>query len=249
MKKTILFLSFFLVVGGVPVKSSAAVISASVAASFTDAFKEIASNFMSDHPDVEIVANYGGSGTLAKQIAHGAPVDLFVSANKQWVDYLLEDKAVDPATVGTLAVNRLVFVGSEGAAGSLGDLPKLKRIAIGSPKSVPAGRYAEEVLNKAGLYDLLLADGKLVQAQDVRQALVYADRGETDGAFVYKTDALLAQSARVLFDVPAEMHDPIVCPMALTASGMAKPAARVFMEYLRSADARAMLTTFGFVTE
>ena len=135
----------------VPASSSAATINASVAASLTDAFKEIVAIFTVIHPDVEVVPNYGASGALAKQIVQGAPADLFISANKQWLDYLLDAKVVDPGSVGILAANRLVFVGAKGVAVSLADLPKLKRIAIGSPKSVPAGQYAEGVL-KEGRY-------------------------------------------------------------------------------------------------
>jgi molybdate transport system substrate-binding protein len=249
MKKLLMLLSFVAVAGVVPSSSLAATVNASVAASLTDAFKEIVASYTAAHPDVEVVANYGASGTLAKQIVQGAPADLFISANKQWLDYLLDAKAADPHTVGTLAANRLVFVGAKGVATTLADLSKLKRIAIGSPKSVPAGQYAEEALKKAGIYGQLTADGRLVQAQDVRQALVYADRGETEGTFVYKTDALLARSSVILFEVPAEMHAPIVYPMALTTSGAGNPAARSFMEYLRSAVSRAVLTKYGFVVE
>ncbi len=249
MKRMILLLAFLGMVGTAPETSSAATINASVAASLAGAFKEMVVDFTVAHPEVDVVANYGASGSLAKQITQGAPADLFISASQQWLDYLLTAKAVDPATVGTLATNRLVFVGAKDAAISFDDLFKLKRIAIGSPKSAPAGQYAEEALKTAGLYDRLAAGGKLVQAKDVRQALVYADRGEVDGAFVYKTDALLARSAVILFEVPAEMHAPIVYPMALTATGAATPLARAFMEYLRSAPARAVLTKFGFAVE
>jgi molybdate transport system substrate-binding protein len=246
MKKYLL-LSFCLLFA--PHPTAAATINASVAASLTDAFTEIAASFTATHPEVEILPNYGASGALAKQVVQGAPADLFISANQQWLDYLLQSKAADPETVVILAANRLVFVGAKEGAASLNDLPGLKRIAIGSPKSVPAGQYAEEVLKRTGIYERLAADGKLVQTRDVRQALVYADRGEVDGAFVYKTDARLAQSAVILFEVPAERHAPIIYPMALTTTGAKKPEAVAFLAYLRSATARALLAKCGFAPE
>jgi len=247
--KMLLLLSFLVFSGTAPEFSSAATIHASVAASLTDAFKTMATEFTSTHQNVEIVANYGASGTLTRQIVQGAPADLFISANQQWLDYLVDQKAVDPGTIGTLAANRLVFVGVRGAAVSLADLPGMKRIAIGSPKSVPAGQYAEEVLKKAGLYDAMANGGRLVQTQDVRQALIYADRGEADGAFVYRTDALLAKEAVILFEVPAEMHAPITYPLALTTAGTMKPHVKAFLDYLHSPAARAVLAMYGFVVE
>jgi molybdate transport system substrate-binding protein len=221
----------------------------SVAVSLTDAINEICADYASAHPGTTCLPNYGASGTLAKQIAAGAPADLFLSANPKWVDFLVGEKRVAADTVKILASNTLVFVGSKGRASALADLPKLKRIAIGSPRSVPAGQYAEEAMKKAGVYDTLAAEGKLVMAQDARQALVYADRGETDGAFVYKTDALLAKEAVILFAVPKEFHSPVTYPMALTDSGRANPEAMAFFAFLQSPQARAILSRYGFVME
>ena len=229
--------------------ASAGEIRLSVAVSLTDAINEICADYSKAHPGTTCVSNFGGSGTLAKQIAAGAPADLFISANPKWVDFLVGEKRVAADTVRILAANTLVFVGPKGRASALADLPKLKRIAIGSPRSVPAGQYAEEAMKKAGVYDTLAAEGKLVMAQDARQALVYADRGETDGAFVYKTDALLAREAVILFEVPKEFHSPVTYPMALTDSGRANPEAQEFYRYLQSAEAGKVLTKFGFVLE
>ena len=129
------------------------------------------------------------------------------------------------------------------------DLPSLKRIAIGSPASVPAGQYAKQALTHAGLYEKLLKANKLVMAKDVRQALVYADRGETDGAFVYKTDALLAKKAKILFQVPQTLYPRVVYPMGLTVEGAKNPDARSFFAFLGTAEAKKVLATYGFVTE
>ena len=112
------------------------------------------------------------------------------------------------------AYNKLVFAGKKGISiTSLADLKTLQRIAIGTPASVPAGQYAEQAMRAAGVYEDLVKDKKLVMAQDVRQALLYADRGEVDGAFVYKTDALLAKEAEILLVVPDKLYDRISYPM------------------------------------
>lgn len=221
----------------------------SVAASLADAMNEICADYAKLRPETNCLANFGASGTLAKQIAAGAPADLFISANEQWMDYLFAEKRLAAETVKPLAVNRLVFVGPKGRASSLAGLANLRRIAIGSPKSVPAGQYAEEAMKKAGVYEQLAAKGSLVMTQDVRQALVYAERGEVDGAFVYRTDARMARQAVILFEVPKVYHSPITYPMALTISGHAHPEAQAFFSYLQSAEAGKVLTKFGFVLE
>jgi len=221
----------------------------SVAVSLTDAMNEICADYATAHPGTTCVGNFGGSGTLAKQIAAGAPADIFISANPKWVDFLIDEKRIAADTVRVLAANALVFVGPKGGAASMAELPKLRRLAIGSPKSVPAGYYAEEGMRQAGVYTALAAAGKLVMAQDVRQALVYAERGEVDGAFVYQSDALMARKVVILFEVPKGYHSPITYPMALTVSGRANPEAQAFFAYLQSAETGKVLTKYGFVLE
>lgn len=242
-KAGLLLILFSLCLASVAV---AGAIRLSVAASLTDAVTEICADYARAHPGTTCLPNFGASGTLAKQIAAGAPTDIFISANPTWVDFLVGEKRVAADTVGILAANTLVFVGPKGRASALADLPKLKRIAIASPRSVPAGQYAEEAMKKAGVYDMLAAAGKLVMAQDVRQALIYAERGETDGAFVYRTDALLAREIVILFEVPKEYYSPITYPMALTDAGRANSEAVSFFAFLQSQQARAILSRYGF---
>ena len=160
------------------------------------------------------------------------------------MDYLRDRNLVQAASITTLAFNALVFVGAPGRASSLQDLAKLEKIGIGSPKSVPAGEYALEALKRAGLDRLL--EKKLVQAKDVRECLMYAERGEVDGAFVYATDALQATRARLLFRVPQELYPRVIYPMALTPSGATKPEAVAFFNHLRSAEAKVVLAKYGF---
>jgi molybdate transport system substrate-binding protein len=225
---------------------AAAEVHLSVAASMTDTVKELILTYGKKMEGVTFLPNFGASGALAKQITEGAPADIFISANPKWMAYLVEGKRIPSGQVRTLAFNSLVFVGKpELTITSLADVAKLKRIAIGSPKSVPAGQYAEQALKTAGLYDQLA--GKLVMSQDVRQALVYADRGEVDGAFVYRTDALLAQDAVILLEVPQTLHDEVTYPVGLTVAGTEKPEAVAFFEFLKTEEASGILKKYGFV--
>jgi molybdate transport system substrate-binding protein len=216
----------------------------SVAASLKEVINELSGNFAKKHPGVKFLKNYGASGALAKQIESGAPSDVFISANLEWMDYLKNKKLVDTASIGTFTFNTLVFAGAPGKASSMQDLIKLQRIAIGSPKSVPAGEYATEALKKTGLDKQL--EKKLIMAKDVRECLMYAERGEVDGAFVYKTDALQAKQAKILFTVPHELYPRVTYPMALTIEGKKNKDAAAFFAYLHSDNATSVLLKFGF---
>jgi molybdate transport system substrate-binding protein len=218
----------------------------SAAASLKNALGDMIAAFGKNRPETVVLTNFGASGSLAKQVVQGAPADIFISADGQWVDVLVTENKGAADSRQTLAATRLVFAGQPGSAASLADLAKLHRIAIGSPGSVPAGRYAEQAMRKAGVYEELAEQKKLVMAQDVRQALLYADRGEVDGAFVYATDALLAERAKVLFEVPPELHDPIVYPMLMTRSGASRQEVREFFRWLASDEAAAILKRYGF---
>jgi molybdate transport system substrate-binding protein len=219
----------------------------SVAASLKEVMNELSDGYAKDHPGTTFVKNYGASGALAKQIESGAPADLFISASAEWMEYLKGKNLVAPATIGTFAYNTLVFAGAPGKAASLADLAKLEKIAIGSPKSVPAGAYATEALTKAGLAAAL--EPKLVMAKDVRECLMYAERGEVDGAFVYKTDAILAKSVSILFTVPQELYSRVTYPLALTASAAKNADAAAFIAYLQGAAGKAVLEKYGFATK
>jgi molybdate transport system substrate-binding protein len=215
-----------------------------VAASLKEVINELTDSFAGNHQGVKILKNYGGSGALAKQIENGAPADIFISANPEWMEYLKSRKLADTGSISTFAYNTLVFAGTEGKASSMQDLLKLGMIAIGSPKSVPAGEYAMEALRKAGIDKQL--EKKLVMAKDVRECLMYAERGEVDGAFVYRTDALQAKQARILFSVPRELYARVTYPMGLTAAGAKNGEARAFYRFLQSEEARTVLRKYGF---
>lgn len=225
----------------------AGVLRISVAASMTELFKDLITTYEKNNPEVEIIPNFGPSGGLAKQIYQGAPADLYVSANPKWMTFLVMEEKVEPSTNMVFAHNSLVFAGvPQEKINSMADLPELQRIGIGSPGSVPAGQYAKEAMVNEGLYDNLLKGGKLVMAKDVRQALIYAERGETDGSFVYKTDALLARRAIIMFEVPQDLYHKVTYPVAITLLGALKNDAKGFYEFVISEAAYPIIEKYGF---
>jgi molybdate transport system substrate-binding protein len=224
-------------------------INLSAAASMRDVLNELSDTFAKKTPGITFQKNYGASGAIAKQIENGAPADLYVSANVQWMDYLKEKKLVDERSISILAYNELVFVGKPDVkATGLQDVVKLEKVAIGSPKSVPAGQYAAEAFKKAGIDKQL--ESRLVMAKDVRECLMYAERGEVVGAFVYKTDALeMAKNVKILFAVPQEFYPRVTYPMALTMTGSKKTEALAFLKFLQTSEAKGILSKHGFVVK
>jgi len=227
-------------------KQPAVDINLSVAASLKEAVIELENNFTTKNPGTHFQNNFGASGALAKQIENGAPADLFISANLQWMDYLKEKKIMDEKNISTFAFNTLVFIGkADLKINKLEDIVGLDRIAMGSPKSVPAGEYAEKALQAAGIDKKL--ENKLVMAKDVRACLMYAETGEVQGAFVYNTDAAMAKNVKVLFTVPQELYPRVTYPIGLTIEGGRKAKAATFYRYLHSAEAQKILARHGFI--
>ena len=229
-------------------EAQATEINLSIAASLKEVISELSDSFAKQNAGVKFLKNYGASGALAKQIENGAPADVFISANLEWMDYLKNRKLVDTESIGTFAYNTLVFAGGTGKkTANMHDLVALDKIAIGSPKSVPAGEYAMEAFKKAGIDRQL--EKKLVMARDVRDCLMYAERGEVDGAFVYRTDALQARQAKILFTVPQELYPRVMYPMGLTTAGAKNRDAAAFYKHLHSEEAKTVLGRYGFAVK
>ncbi len=225
--------------------SFAGEVNLSIAASLKDVMNELTDSFGKQNAEAKFLKNYGGSGALAKQIENGAPADIFISANVEWMDYLQSRKLMSAASIGIFVYNTLVFAGrTDKKVSGIHDLPKLEKIAIGSPKSVPAGEYAMEAIKKAALDKQL--ERKLVMARDVRECLMYAERGEVDGAFAYKTDALLSKRVKIQFPVAQALYSRVVYLTALTISGAGNQEAVNFFGFLRSVGAKGVLIKYGF---
>jgi len=218
-----------------------------VAASAADAVEDAGKRFELE-TGVAVSVNAAASSVLAQQIAAGAEADLFLSANVVWCDYLDERGHVIERV--DLLKNRLVLIvpSSEGGAiGSPEDLlrDEIRRIAVADTEAVPAGVYAKQALVGMGLWDSL--EQKVLPGGNVRQAMVYVERGEADAGIVYATDALLTDEVRIVHTFDLEGRDPIVYPLILTSTGGERVEAMQLFEYLQSSDARSLFDGRGFV--
>ncbi len=236
--------------GAVPAGTANRRITVSAAASLQDVFSQLGKEFENRHPGVEVDFNFGASGDLEQQIRSGAPVDVFASASTREMDDLEQQGLIINETLIRPFSNSVVLVvPAPAGAGiaSFGDLAGggVTRIAIGSPDTVPAGRYARDTLTYFKLWDGL--QPKLVYGANVRQVLDYVARGEVDAGIVYATDAeLRSGEVRTVATAPAASHAPVVYPMAAVKGARDEDLARQFLDYVASPDARPVFEKFGF---
>jgi molybdate transport system substrate-binding protein len=220
----------------------------SAAASLTNALKEVAGQFEKTQAGTKVVCNFAASGVLLQQMAKGAPVDVFAAADQKTINQAQEKKLIIPATRKNFVSNRLVLIvpmDSKLTLSGLKDLtgPQVKRVAVGNPATVPAGRYAKEALTSAGLWDKLTP--KFVLAESVRQVLDYVSRGEVDAGLVYSTDAAIAKGKVKVVQTVTE-HAPILYPIAVTESTGKKALAQSFVDFVVSPAAQETFSKFGF---
>lgn len=222
----------------------------SAAVSLKDAFNEIA-QLNEQRNNVKVHFNFGASGALQRQIEAGAPVDVFASAGTQQMDQLATKELIVSASRIDFARNVLVLVEppNSSAIASFTDLTKseVKKIALGNPKTVPAGQYTEQTFNKLQLLPGI--QSKLIYAEDVRQVLDYVVRGEVDAGIVYSSDVLSA-GARVkeVVRAPDDSHDPILYPIAIVKDSKRKDAAQKFIDLVLSSDGQKILANYGFLS-
>lgn len=198
-----------------------------------------------------ITVSYGASSALARQIEAGAPAQLFISADLEWMDYLEQRSLIDPASRRKLLANRLVLIAPSASRLSVTIAPGFPlrsllhggRLALADPAGVPAGLYAKAALEKLGVW-ASVAD-RLAPAENVRVALAFVARGEAPLGIVYATDARVEPRVRVVATFPADSHPPIVYPVALTSAAGAQRA-RGFERFLGSPEARAIFERWGF---
>lgn len=220
----------------------------SAAASLTDALDELINMYQEKNPAVKITPNYAGSGALQRQIEEGAPADLFISAAPRHMDALQNSGLLLEGTRVDLLGNFLVMITREGLQGVDGfaDLPAdtVRKIALGEPDSVPAGRYAKETLTYQGLWDKL--QPKYVFGKDVRQVLAWVEGGDADVGLVYLTDAKTAPAVTVAATAPKGSHAPILYPAAVLKDSPAAAAAKDFLAFLSGAEAGTVFERYGF---
>ncbi len=202
----------------------------------------------------KVSISYAGSAALARQIEAGAPADIYLSADLKWMDYLVEKKAIDPAEIVRLLGNQLVLVTSASSnvnlktgpgfdiAGALGEGGFL---AMGDPKSVPAGTYAKQALENLGVWADV--EKRITSSDNVRVALSLVSRGETPLGIVYQSDSVLDKSVRIVDTFPPNSHEPIIYPAAMVGLSP-HDSARQFMAFLQDNTALAIFRAAGFST-
>jgi molybdate transport system substrate-binding protein len=197
-------------------------------------------------------ASYAASSTLAKQIAEGAPADIFISADLEWMDDVAKRHLVDASSRVNLLGNDLVLVAPKASAVALKIAPNFGlaaalgngRLAVGDPAAVPAGMYAKAALTSLGVWNSV--SSHLAPAENVRAALLLVSRAEAPLGIVYRTDALADATVKIVDVFPDSSHPPIIYPAALTTRASA--AARKVLDYLRGPAARAVFEKQGFRT-
>ena len=218
----------------------------SAAASMKDALSEVNGQYKA----AKVIVNYGASGALQRQIENGAPVDVFISAATKNMDELAKAKLVDAATRRNLVANRLVLVvpatGSS-TIDSFTDLnkPSIKRFAMGAPESVPAGKYAQQVLTNLKFYGSVFP--KAILSKDVREVLTQVELGNVDAGIVYKTDALTSKGVRIAATAPAKLHSPITYPVAVVSDSKQKALAGDYLRFLVGPKAKSIFKKYGFL--
>lgn len=220
----------------------------SAAISLQNTLQDIAHLYHAENPNVTVQLNLGASGTLQRQIEQGAPVDLFLSASPAEMNALESKNLIVRETRRNLVTNSVVLIVPKGEGGisHFQDLtkPAVRIIAIGNPQSVPAGKYAEEVLTHFGLYDRLKP--KFVLAKDVRAVLTYVETGNADAGIVYETDALTSKAVTVVLTAPPGSHSPVTYPVAVIAGSRNAAAAEAFETFLFGTKASSVFRNYGF---
>lgn len=222
------------------------------AASLADAMNELAAIYEKEHPNVKLTFNFGSSGALQQAIENGAQTDLFFSAAQKQMDALDKGGNLLLGTRKDLLENEVVLiVPKEGGKDltSFEDLtkPDVQHVALGEPKGVPVGQYSEEILTKLGILDAVKA--KAVYGSDVRQVLSWVETGDADAGLVYATDAAVSDKVRVTAKAPADSHKPVIYPAAVIKSTANAEAAKAFLEFTSTDEAKAVFEKYGFAVK
>jgi molybdate transport system substrate-binding protein len=222
----------------------------SAAASMRGVLTEIKERYEQENQNVELFFNFGASGALQKQIEQGAPVDLFLSAALDNFIALREEGLIHDEHQIELVSNQLVLIQGKDSAKELEGLSGLThedihKIAIGTPETVPAGKYAEETLEKLHLWNEL--QGKLILAKDVRQVLTYVETNNVDAGIVYNTDAIQSPNIKIVEHIDPKTHSSIIYPLAVINKTKHEKEAAHFFSFLQSQQAKRIFEKHGFI--
>lgn len=227
--------------------AAATTVTISAAASTQEILATLGRDF-SEQQHATVKLNTGPSSGLANQILEGAPADLFLSASPQWAERL-QTAGLAETTV-PLLTNKLVLIVPRGNPAQVFEpqdllTERVHKIALAG-EQVPAGKYADQALQKLELLQPLTADGKIARGQDVRGALSYVQRGEAEAGIVYATDARITPEVEVVYELDPALHEPIVYALVLLTHGAENPTARQYFDFLQSDTANAVYTAAGF---
>ncbi|ADZ41824.1 TPA: molybdate ABC transporter substrate-binding protein [Yersinia enterocolitica] len=223
------------------------------AASLTNALQDIAAQYKKEK-QVDVVASYASSSTLARQIEQGAPADLFISADQQWMDYAIDKQQMVANTRYTLLGNELVLIAPKDSKITKVEIDKKTdwkklleggRLAVGDPDHVPAGIYAKESLENLGAWATLAPE--MARANNVRSAMALVERAEAPLGIVYGSDAIASDKVKVVGVFPEASHKPVEYPMAIV-KGHENPTVTAFYDYLKSPAAAVIFEKYGFTT-
>ena len=228
-------------------KNKSVELNISAAASLKEVMAELETEYNKVNENVKLVVNYGSSGSLQQQIEQGAPCDLFISAGQTQMNNLKNENLLLDETTKDLVENELVLVKAEGIEiENFDDLnsDKINKIAVGEPSSVPAGKYADEVLVNTGIKEKI-AD-KLVFAKDVKEVLAWTASGNADAGFVYLSDALSSDGVKIVETISEEYHSPITYPVAIIKDSDDIDAAKAFEDFLFTDEAQEIFEKYGY---
>jgi molybdate transport system substrate-binding protein len=222
----------------------------SAAASLNEALVDVKKSFEKENPQINLLYNVGGSGTLKQQILQGAPVDLFLSAAHDQFNELIDEGLIDKQNQIDLIGNQLVLITNKENPAELNGfsdlrLAQLKKIAIGIPESVPAGKYAKQTLENTGVWEQI--EPIVIQTKDVRQVLTYVETGNVDAGIVYITDVKVSDKVKVIATADDQTHDSIIYPAGIITSTPHKKEAKLFLAYLQSNSAKTIFEKYGFI--
>lgn len=224
----------------------------SAAGSLQEVMKAIKPLYEETYPDREIVYNFASSGSLQRQIEQGAPVDVFISAAVDKMDTLEKKDLILTETRRDLLKNRMVLVIQAGNKANLNitdfsDLTtdQVNLIALGEPKSVPAGKYAQDVLNYFNMADKVNA--KAVYGKDVQQLLNYVATGNVEAGIVYRTDGQVSDNVEIVAVAPEDSHSPVIYPVAVIKDSNTPEMGKELIEFLSTDEAQAIFEEYGFV--
>jgi molybdate transport system substrate-binding protein len=246
-----LFIAAVMAVGGsCPAGAQSRDVLVFAAASLKNALDEIAAQWQRE-TGKKAAISYAASNTLIKQIEQGAPADIFISADLDWMDYGEQKGLIKTETRSNLLGNRIVIVAPKDSSVSISIQPgfdlaaalKGGRLAMGNVEAVPAGKYGKAALEKLGAWDGV--KDKLAPTESVRAALLLVSRGEAPLGIVYQTDAASDPAVKVVGVFPENSHPPIIYPIALTKA-TSNPEGEAFLKYIRSPAARPAFARQGF---